>query len=570
MFRDPPPSEMNPGAMPSQPEPMPEPMSQPPGGPLPEGADLDRDELEVVEERRRQAEGKTGGKSGGEAQKLEPSLKPLNPQAFGEAQARHLLWRAGFGGNEAQVRTLVSWGLKKSVDYLVDYGAVDYDTPSMEAWNKDIIRPYTPEEQRMAAAARRGQDENTLSQIREERQRRERLDREQMGKIQQWWLTRMIETPRPLEEKLTLFWHGHFATSFRGVEDSYHMFMQNQLFRRNAAGNFGELLMAIIRDPAMLAYLNNNQSRKGQPNENLAREIMELFSLGIGNYTEKDIKDGARALTGYTYEDDTFNFNRRNHDTGSKTILGKSGGFDGDDFVRAILAKRQCARFITRKLYDFFVSEVPPEERGGEKSLELAQRSVLAEMATTMVVNRYSIRPVLRRLFMSAHFYEARFMNNQIKSPAALVVGAIRTLNTPTRDLSTLNDAMDLMGQRLFMPPSVKGWTGGRTWINTSTLFVRQNIMAYLLTGKRPQGRKTEADGGPDSYNALGAFAELGGRDVAPGELAERVLMVTLGSAPSEAKNTLAQVMPQRGPVTNQTLISMLLLATAMPEYQLC
>src|SRR6185436_12424118 len=171
--------------------------------------------------------------------------------------------------------------------------------------------------------------------LRTMQQDRERDDRRQMREMQKWWLKRMIETPRPLEEKMTLFWHGHFATSFRTIENSYHMFKQNTLFRKHAVGNFGELLFAIIRDPAMIAYLNNNQSRKGKPNENLAREIMELFSLDIAGYTERDIKEGARALTGYTFVDDKFEFRRNDHDTGEKSILGVTGPLDGDGFVKA-------------------------------------------------------------------------------------------------------------------------------------------------------------------------------------------------------------------------------------------
>jgi uncharacterized protein (DUF1800 family) len=493
-------------------------------------------------------------------------LRPIKPEAFGPAQARHLLWRAGFGGSEAQVRAVVSWGPVKAVDHIVDFEKVPFEGAPEDAFDKDMMRPPTPEERRMAAAARRSGDQEEISRLQQERQRREMRDRGQMGEVQKWWLKRMIETPRPLEEKLTLFWHGHFATSFRSVEDSYHMYMQNRLLREHAAGNFGALLYAIIRDPAMIKFLNNNESRKGRPNENLARELMELFSLGVGNYTEKDIKEGARALTGYTYQDDEFVFQRQNHDTGGKSILGKSGNMDGDDFVRAILAHRACPAFISRKLYHYFVADLPPIERADDSDIPAWQRGVLREMASTLQGSRYELKPLLKKLFLSEHFYDRRFINEQIKSPVQLVVGAVRSLNTPVRDLSILNDALDLMGQRLFLPPSVKGWDGGRSWINTSTVFVRQNIMTFLITGRKPQGYDGSAQ--TDKFDAM-AVLPAGARG--PAEVVDGVLDVTLGQRPSAARAALTEFLEGKGnEVNNATVTGLVLLATAMPEYQLC
>jgi uncharacterized protein (DUF1800 family) len=492
--------------------------------------------------------------------------KQIDPKLFGYDQARHLLWRAGFGGTEAQIQTLVKWGPRKSVDHLLEYQQVNFDEPKSDTFDKSIMHPPTQEEREMAAVARRSQDEDKLAKYRLMRQQAERDDRLQMAEVQKWWLKRMIETPRPLEERMTLFWHGHFATSFRGVEDSYHMFLQNQLFRKHAVGSYGDLLFAIIRDPAMIKYLNNDQSRKGHPNENLAREIMELFSLGVGNYSEKDIKEGARALTGYTYDDDDFVYQRQNHDTGAKNILGKEGSMDGDDFVRAILEQRACSAYITRKLYNFFVADVPPDERGGDKELDPAQKAVLHEMASALLTSRYDLKPVLRKLFMSEHFYQRAFINQQIKSPVQLVVGAVRSLNTPVRDLSILVDALDLMGQRIFMPPSVKGWDGGRSWINTSTVFVRQNILTFLLTGKKPQGYDSSAN--TDRFDALAILpADANG----PEEVVSAVLRVTLGQQPTAARDALLGFLKENNDIIdNKTVTGLTLLATAMPEYQLC
>lgn len=504
------------------------------------------------------------------ARGVEPteSLRPIRPSAFGYDQARHLLWRAGFGGTPEQVQALASWGPVKAVDTLLNADA-PYENGRAGEFDRDIMRPPSAEERRQIQEARRTRDENALARLRLEREKRERRDRTQIREVQRWWLERMIESPRPLEEKMVLFWHGHFATSYRTIENSYHMYLQNELFRAHALGSYADLLRAIIRDPAMLAYLDNNDSRRDRPNENLARELMELFSLGVGNYTEHDIKDGARALTGYTFYDDEFQFVRANHDAGAKTILGRSGALDGDDFVSAILEQPACPRFMARKLYRFFVADVPDSDRDTDP----AMRSVILALASALRSSNYEIRPVLRRLFLSEHFYDPRIMGQQIKSPVQLVVGAVRSLNTPVRDLSLLLDALDLMGQHILFPPSVKGWDGGRSWINTSTLFVRQNILAFLLTGKKPRGYDAMADA--EKYDPSPLLSALAAADPGAEKDASRVidflLKFTLARAPADARRVLADFAGTLGNrVTPDAVTGMLVLMTAMPEYQLC
>jgi uncharacterized protein (DUF1800 family) len=510
-----------------------------------------------------------------DAKKSDTTLREISPKDFGRAEARHLLWRAGLGGTQQQIDLLVSWGPEKSVDTLLDVGKSAKSEPfkpaSLETFDHNIMRPPTEEERRTADAARRARDEDTLAMLREKRQEAERDDRRQMGEVQKWWLTRMIETSRPLEEKLTLLWHGHFATSFRVIEDSYHMFRQNEFFRQNAAGNFGDLLVGIVQDPAMLKYLDNDENRKGRPNENLAREIMELFGLGLGNYSEEDIKEGARALTGYTYEDDGFVFRQRNHDPNQKTILGQRGNWNGEDFARIILSKNACARFIARKLYAFFVADLPSDEQGGVRNVEPWRRKLVNELGDMLQARNYELKPVLRRLFLSEHFYSPDVMRSQIKSPTQLVVGAARSLGAPTRDLSILNDALDLMGQRLFLPPSVKGWPGGRAWINTSTLYVRQNTLVYMLTGNRARGSDRDvAEGG---FDALGLITSGLPEDqrTNPDAVSRRCLRVTLGSEPDDGVAALKQLIASRkNKIDNTVALGCLLVATAMPEYQLC
>jgi uncharacterized protein (DUF1800 family) len=518
----------------------------------------------------------SGVQPGGRAKRSEitPSMSPIRKEAFGFEQARHLLWRAGFGGTPQQIQMLVGWGPERSVDYIVDFDKVPDPEVRADQFDRNIVRPATAEERQALTQARRSQNEEALARFQAVQQERERRDRRQARDMQLWWLKRMIQTPRPLEEKLTLFWHGHFATSYRTIENSYHMFLQNRLFRSHAAGNFGELLFAIIRDPAMIAYLNNNQSRKQRPNENLAREIMELFSLGIGAYSERDIKEGARALTGYTFNDDEFVFRANDHDNGGKTILGSTGNFDGDGFVKVILQQKACSRYIARKLYKFFVADIPPLEAAeNDRNLDASMAKAIDDLASTMRASKYELKPVLRRLFLSQHFYDAAIRNQQIKSPTQIVVGAIRSLNAPHRDLAVLLDALDLMGQNLFMPPSVKGWDGGRSWINTSTLYVRQNILAYLLAGKMSRGYDAMADS--DRFDPAMLLDELAAAD--PGaekdltKVIDYLLRVTLGSAPAPATEELRRFAERLNTgVTRDLVVGMLLLITAMPEYQLC
>jgi len=495
--------------------------------------------------------------------RLPTKLDPIRAHEFGEPQARHLLLRAGFGGTPKQIRTLAQWGPEKSVDYLLDTGEIPFEEPAANRFDHNIMRPASEDERRAYRAARQRNDEDTLARIRLQRQQRQRQDRQQIADMQRWWLERMIETPRPLEEKMTLFWHGHFATSYRTIENSYHMYLQNQFLRTNALGSFADLLAGIIRDPAMLAYLDNNDSRVGKPNENLARELMELFSLGVGNYDEQDIKEGARALTGYSFNDDTFAFNHNNHDKGNKNILGQRGNMDGDDFIGAILAKPACAQFIASKLYAYFVQH----SGAVSDSDTLAVRRVVQTIATKLRSTNYELKPVLRKLFLSRHFYHSRIIGNHIKAPAELIVGAVRSLNTPVRDMGVLLQAMDLMGQNILFPPSVKGWDGGRSWINTSTIFVRQNTLNFLLTGRLPVGSGGNAK--DDRYDPAELLAA--GETRTPAAAADALILLTLGRPHPEASRVLSGFASEHdNKADRDVLTGMLLLIAAMPEYQLC
>lgn len=495
------------------------------------------------------------------------SLKPLKADAFGHWQANHLLRRAGFGGSPDQVRLLVEWGLDRSVDYLINYQSIPVEPIKADDFRGDIMTPPTPEERLAYRRAQEARDEVTLGRLQQLRQERQRQDRQQIRSLQQWWLKRMIETPRPLEEKMTLFFHGHFATGYRTIENSYHMFLQNQTFRKHAVGNFADLCFQVIRDPAMLAYLDNNESHKRQPNENLARELMELFTLGEGNgYGESDIKEGARALTGYSFEGNEFLFRKDFHDEAQKVIFGKRGQYDGDDFARMILGKTECSEFLCLKLYRFFVNDLPDKVDGPSKAFIL-------NLVRQMRGEKYDLAPVLGTLFRSEHFYDEANIAAEIKSPVQLIVEAIRSLKTPVIDLNILVDALDLMGQNLFFPPSVKGWVGGRSWINTSTLFVRQNLLTHLLTGRLPSGFRGSSI--RSSYDAMHLLAHLNKDESGEHQVDDAIhylLKSCLGVTPLEQRREalLAFAKENGDRVNNELVIGMLCLITAMPEYQLC
>jgi len=501
------------------------------------------------------------------------STHALKRAEFDFWKAQHLLRRAGFGGTPGQVQALVDQGLFDAVDSLLDVGGRPDDSLTSAAFDPDIMKPATAIERERFRRARQSGDEQALEAFRRQRQDQQRRDRAQMADVQRWWLQRMIETDSPFEEKMTLFWHGHFATGYRAIEDSYHMIMQNQLFRSHAVGNFRSLTHGIIRDPAMLAYLNNDQNRRARPNENLARELMELFTMGEGNiYTEDDIKQGARALTGYTFQDDAFIFRQNQHDPDVKRILGKIGPWDGDDFVEIIFSHKVVSEFICWKLYRYFVNDLPGVP-------DTPTQNFILRLARDLREAKYELRPVLRTLFRSEHFYHDRNIASMVKSPIQLIVQAVRTLGTPVRDVQQLVRAADMMGQHLFLPPSVKGWEGGRSWINTSTLFVRQNVLVLLLTGdalirnRRPR-RNRDRDTSNEPYDPMHLVERLHDADgnVRAEDVVPYLLRLLHGRPAHDDRVTACMdfLDEHRRHINAQTLTGLLALMTAMPEYQLC
>jgi uncharacterized protein (DUF1800 family) len=389
-------------------------------------------------------------------------LKALPGGKWNFTSAAHLLNRAGFGGPPAEIEKLTALGLEKAVSRLVDYDEIPDDTA-----DPDWAKPDTTRTERFLAARRAGEEERRKLQ-REEQQ----SQRQHMMELRGWWLRRMAHGPRPLQEKMVLFWHGHFATSVEKVRDAYLMWRQNELFRRMAMGNWLEMLIEVGQDPAMLVWLDQAQSRKEHPNENFAREVMELFALGEGHYTEKDISEAARALTGWSYDRASEKFVERPmfHDSGSKTLFGQTGEFDGQDVMEKIVAQPQAARFITAKLWNFFAGEMPSEEL--TTALAAAFRSA-----------GNNFKPVLRTMFLSEEFYAPSVVRNQVKSPVQWLVGSARVLERELPPPIICFGLTRNLGQDLFAPPNVKGWDGGLSWITTNNLLARYNEAATLIQG---------------------------------------------------------------------------------------
>jgi uncharacterized protein (DUF1800 family) len=279
----------------------------------------------------------------------------------------------------------------------------------------------------------------------------------------------MLVTPSPITERMTLFWHNHFVSSQQKVRFSRLMYQQNATLRAHALGSFADLLHAASKDPAMLIYLDTAQSRKGQPNENFAREVMELFTLGEGNYSEADIKEAARAFTGWSVDRDTgrYLFRPAIHDFGTKTVLGKSGRFDGDAVLDVILERPQTAEFITAKLWREFVSADPdPRE--------------VQRIAKAFRNRNYDIKVALRFLLLSDAFWDIANRGTMVKSPVELVVGTLRQLDVAPSGATPFVVVAAGMGQNLFSPPNVKGWPGGEQWINSNTLLARKQFLDRL------------------------------------------------------------------------------------------
>jgi len=406
------------------------------------------------------------------------SLTPLLARDFTPNAAAHLLWRAGFGGTWQEAVELADLGLDSAVDRLVFYEpSVNVPSPECSAQPEETSQAF---EERL-----RGILDEDIRQ--NERHMRYQEERNQIRDLKLWWLDRMVSSSLsdaaipPLEEKLTLFWHSHFATGYEDkINATYPLWQQNQMFRALAISPLPDQLNALIRDPAMLVWLDNASSHRNNPNENFARELMELFSMGVGNYTEKDVKESARAFTGYSVDRETWTFQFREgaHDPGEKTFLGQTGPFRGEDIVSIICQQPATANFMARKLLQYFVCTNPDQE-------------MIEALAERYRVTEYNLRDVLRTLFRSQYFYSGRAANAVVKSPVCLALGALKAMRAPMPMDEVFLGALRVMGQDLFFPPDVNGWPGGGDWINSNTLLIRYNFANFLMNGVSADEFKT-------------------------------------------------------------------------------
>jgi len=305
-----------------------------------------------------------------------------------------------------------------------------------------------------------------------------------LARLQGLWLYRMIFTGHPLRERMTLFWHNHFATSQAKVQNPALMQRQNDLFRAHALGRFRPLLDAVGRDPAMLVWLDATANRKAHPNENYAREVMELFTLGRGRYSEKDVQEAARAFTGRFVVRDRFEELTAQHDGGTKTVLGRIGALTGDDVASVLLAQPACAEFLCGKLVRQFVTEVDP-----------LPPALLGPLAGALRDSEYDVRATLETVLRSNLFFDASVRRKRVKSPVEFAVGTVRALEVlrPTVQADALAVACDRMGQSLYAPPSVAGWDGGPSWVNSTAMLGRTNLaLALLSADDAPLGKRLD------------------------------------------------------------------------------
>ncbi|MCE9615117.1 MAG: DUF1800 domain-containing protein [Lentisphaerae bacterium] len=461
--------------------------------------------------------------------------------------AAHLLNRAGFGGTPEEADALARLSPEQAVAQMVHVERVDevVEPPGWATEPEADVRPQLRRLKALPAAERQAR----ADAIRDEQ-------REHMQVLRAWWLQRMLSTPRPLQEKLTLFWHGHFATSIRKVRSAYAMYRQNETFRRLGATNWRDLVRAAAQEPAMLLYLDNAQSRASAPNENFARELMELFTLGEGHYTEQDIQESARAFTGWSMAHERFAFEVRPrlHDDGVKTFMGKQGRFDGGDIIDIILDRPEAASFISRKLWVFFAYEEPEPE-------------IVQDLATVLRRHRYDLQPALTALLGSQAFYSARARRTQIKSPVQWLTGTLKAgaLDLPPGPMCAR--MLRRLGQDLFDPPNVKGWDGGTAWINAASLVDRYNGAALLVAGGGGAGARG-AFAGIEGAVVL-PEARRGSRREAQAYLQRRVFMGPPGAEAEVAIRRVIETMPEPRGWTDAQVRDVVRMMMSTPSYQL-
>ena len=371
--------------------------------------------------------------------------------AANQLKNQHLLWRAGFGPAVEQLDDLAAYTPKEFYQALVK-------ASSKKPAYIDVADNYVDGLMKGVDQVGRIQQKELTP---EEKKKARQKNREGVRNLNLYWLNEMVNSSAQLREKMTFFWHGHFAC--RNLNVFYQQGLLD-VIRRNALGDFGTLLREVSRSAAMLFFLNNQQNRKGHPNENFAREVMELFTLGRGHYTEDDVKEAAKAFTGWSATArGEFIFRSGQHDYGEKTVLGQTGNFDGDDVLDILLEQKQTARYITQKIYQAFVNDLPDQQK-------------VDWLTERFFKSRYDISRLMEDIFTSDWFFDEKNIGTKIKSPVELIAGIQRMLPMKLVNEESLVVLQRLLGQILFYPPNVAGWPGGKTWIDSSTLMLRMRI----------------------------------------------------------------------------------------------
>lgn len=371
---------------------------------------------------------------------------------------KHLLWRAGFGPGIEQIDELKTKNIKTILQEMFReeiFSPIVYETPDLESLEYNDPKANAEQKRKML-----------------------KLHQQQNNELNFRFLEKLATSNEQLREKMAFFWHGHFATRINNPK--FNKQLLNTL-REKSLGNFKDLLFEVSRSPSMLQFLNNQQNKKDHPNENFAREVMELFTMGRGNYTEKDIREAARAFTGWGYDKEgNFIERKKLHDTGTKTFLGKTGDFTGDDVLNIILEQKATADFITQKIYTFFVNEKPDS-------------SIIKNLSKNFYESGYDIKKLMNEIFSSSWFYDKKNIGNRIKSPTELFAGMMRILPMEIQNPENIMVYQKLLGQMLLYPPNVAGWPNGKSWIDSSTLMLRLQI-PQIWSGLRPMEYAAKED----------------------------------------------------------------------------
>ncbi len=378
-------------------------------------------------------------------------------------------------------------------------------------------------------------------------------------KIVEDWILLMARTENPLLEKMSLFWHGHFACRTRMPHLAS---LQLNTIREHALGNFKDLTLAIAKDPSMIRYLNNQQNNKRSPNENFARELLELFTIGIGNYTEKDIKEAGRAFTGWKSDvlKGKFVFNEKQHDFGEKTFMGKKGNFNGEDIIDIIFEQKQTAQFIASKVYKYFVNPQP-------------NPSLINELADVFYSSNYDIKKMMKHLFSSSWFYHKINMGVKIKSPVELIVEMTKSLQLEYPNFTPIMNVQRQLGQIIFNPPNVAGWAGNKAWIDNATLLTRLNLPALLLMSKNVFLKNNENKKGKKFLDKFKVEVDINCyykefKNSSKTEIRDELISYCINVPLSVSKDIITRGV--EGKTQEEIIQKMIYKVMSLPEYQLC